>query len=53
MLDIRVKWEYAAINYINTDSNSYLAGTSEYISKHLVEEDSLNMLQNKQIQNCL
>ncbi len=42
MLDIRVKWEYDAINYINTDSNSYLAGTSEYISKHLVEEYNLN-----------
>lgn len=42
MLGLRINWEYDAINYINTDNNSYLAGTSQYISKHLTEEYNLN-----------
>lgn len=41
MLDLRVKWEYKAIEYINSDNNSYLAGTSQYISRHLIEEYNL------------
>lgn len=42
MLNSRIEWEYNAINYINTDNNSYLAGTSKYISRHLIEEYNLN-----------
>lgn len=42
MLGLRIEWEYNAINYINTNNNSYLAGTSQYISKHLIEEYNLD-----------
>lgn len=42
MLALRVEWEYNAINYINTDNNSYLAWTSQYISRHLIEEYNLD-----------
>lgn len=42
MLDLRVEWEYKAIEYINSDKNSYLAGTSQYISRHLIEEYNLD-----------
>lgn len=47
MLGLRVEWEYNAINYINKDNNSYLAGTSQYISRHLIEE--YNLYKNKLI----
>lgn len=42
MLGQRIEWEYNAINYINKDNNSYLAGTSQYISRHLIEEYNLD-----------
>ena len=42
MLGLRIEWEYNAINYINKNNNSYLAGTSQYISKHLIEEYNLD-----------
>ena len=42
MLGLRIEWEYNAINYINIDNNSYLAGTSQYISRHLIEEYNLD-----------
>ena len=42
MLGLRIKWEYNAINYINANNNSYLAGTSQYISRHLIEEYNLD-----------
>lgn len=42
MLNLRIEWENNAISYINTDNNSYLAGTSQYISKHLIKEYNLD-----------
>lgn len=42
MLGLRIEWEDNAINYINKDNNSYLAGTSQYISRHLIEEYNLD-----------
>lgn len=42
MLNSRIEWEYNAINYINTTNNCYLAGTSQYISKHLIKEYNLD-----------
>lgn len=42
MINSRIEWEYNAICYINTDNNSYLAGTSQYISKHLIKEYNLD-----------
>ena len=42
MLGLRIEWEYNAINYINIDNNSYLAGTSQYISRHLIDEYNLD-----------
>lgn len=37
----RIKWEQAAIDYINSHNNSYLISTGEYIRNHLINEYSL------------
>ena len=41
-LQERINWEESAVSYINNNKNSYLGGTGKYISKHMVDEYSLN-----------
>lgn len=38
----RIKWEQAAIDYINSHNNSYLISTGKYIRNHLINEYSLH-----------
>ena len=38
LLQDRIKWEESATRYINDNDNTFLGGTGEYISRHLVEE---------------
>lgn len=46
LLATRIDWEMKAINFINTNRNSYLGSTGKYIFKHLVEEYKLNKEKN-------
>lgn len=46
LLSTRIDWEMKAINYINTNKNSYLGSTGKYIFKHLIDEYELNKEKN-------